>query len=244
MSHRQRWILPALAVLALALCSPQLAAQEGEVHKKTMMELFEATGLVGWLLVLCSVAGTGLVIEHIMNLRQSKLAPEDVSEELNALIEEENYDEALALCEEQPNYLTNVINSALQMRHAGYEEMIGGLESSAAAETLKLNTKISYLSLIGNIAPLLGLLGTVTGMISSFQVIETLKAPTPRDLAVGVYESLVNTTMGLFVALLFLSAYFVFKNNVSKMSVSINLRAVDMLKHLAGQHGHHQVTAK
>ena len=72
-------------------------------------------------------------------------------------------------------------------------------------------------------------------MITSFQRIETLKAPTPGDLAVGVYESLVNTTMGLFIALMFLTAYFVFKNNVSKMALSINLQAVEMLKHLAGK---------
>jgi biopolymer transport protein ExbB len=125
------------------------------------------------------------------------------------------------------------------MRHAGYEEMIGGLESAVAEETLKVNTHISYLSLIGNIAPLLGLLGTVTGMITSFQRIETLKAPTPGDLAVGVYESLVNTTMGLFIALLFLTAYFMFKNFVSKMTLSMNLQAVDMLKHLAGTEKEH-----
>jgi biopolymer transport protein ExbB/TolQ len=70
-------------------------------------------------------------------------------------------------------------------------------------------------------------------MISSFQVIENMKAPTPGDLAKGVYESLVNTTMGLFIAIIFLVAYFVFKNKVTKLTLSINLQAVDMLKHLA-----------
>src|SRR4029453_11264937 len=132
--------------------------------------------------------------------------------------------------EERPTYLTNLVGAALTMRHAGYEEMIGGLESAAAEETLKLNTHISYLSLIGNVAPLLGLLGTVTGMITSFQKIETLKAPTPGDLAVGVYESLVNTTMGLFIAIMFLTIYFFMKNKVTKMTLEINLRGVQMLK--------------
>jgi biopolymer transport protein ExbB len=234
MNNLKHWFLvPAFAACFLLGGAAQ-AAQEGGVHRKSMMELFESTGLVGWLLVGCSVAGTTLVIEHIINLRRAKLAPDDQAEELRELIDQEAYEDAIAVCEEQPTYLSNLVSAALQMRHASHEDMIGGLEAAAASEGLKLNTKISYLSLIGNIAPLLGLLGTVTGMISSFQVIETLKAPTPRDLAVGVYESLVNTTMGLFVALVFLSAYFIFKNNVSKMSLSINLQAVDMLKHLAG----------
>ncbi len=224
-----------LLILPLLLAAPVRAQEEPEVHGKSMMELFETTGIVGYLLVLCSVVGTTLVIEHVVNLRRDKLAPEDLGEELQALIDDHSYDDAQELCQERPSYLSSVVGSALAMRHAGYEEMIVGLESAAAEETLKLNTKISYLSLIGNVAPLLGLLGTVTGMITSFQRIETLKAPTPGDLAVGVYESLVNTTMGLFIALLFLTAYFVFKNNVSKMALSINLQAVDMIKHLAGK---------
>jgi biopolymer transport protein ExbB/TolQ len=149
------------------------------------------------------------------------------------LDEMERYEEAIEICNESPGYLTNVAGAALRMREAGYQEMISGLEAAANEETFKLNTKISYLSLLGNVAPLLGLLGTVTGMISSFQTIETLKAPTPGDLAKGVYESLVNTTMGLFIAIVFLTVYFLFKNKVSKLCLSINLQAVDMLRHLA-----------
>jgi biopolymer transport protein ExbB len=180
------------------------------------------------------VAGTTLVIEHMVNLRREKLAPAMLAGDLEALINEEQYDEAIELADQEGGYLSNLIGSALRMRHAGYEEMVTGLEAAANEETFKLNTKISYLSLIGNVAPLLGLLGTVTGMISSFQTIETLKAPTPGDLAKGVYESLVNTTMGLFVAIIFLTIYFVFKNKVSKMCLSINMQAIDMLRHLAG----------
>src|SRR6185369_428545 len=108
------------------------------------------------------------------------------------------------------------------LRHAGYELMIGSLEQAAAEEAFKVQAKISYLSLLGNVAPLLGLLGTVTGMISSFQVIETLKAPTPKDLAKGVYESLVNTTMGLFISIVFLSAFFFMKNKVSDITLQAN----------------------
>src|SRR5262245_20266404 len=232
-------ILRVLGAAPLLLCAtalPVFALQEeegGHGNKKTWLELFETTGPVGYLMLGCSIAGTTLVIEHMVNLRRDKLAPTVLACDLEALINEEEYDQAVELCDENPCYLANVVGSALRMRDAGYQEMIAGLEAAANEETFKLNTKISYLSLIGNVAPLLGLLGTVTGMISSFQVIETLKAPTPGDLAKGVYESLVNTTMGLFIAILFLTLYFLFKNKVSKMCLSINLQAVDMLRHLA-----------
>ena len=230
----------ALALLVFLIPSPVFALQEGEGEgpKKTWLELFETTGPVGYLMLFVSIIGTTLVIEHIVSLRREKLAPEVLAGDLEALINEEEYDQAVTICDENPGYMANIIGSALRMRDAGYQEMIAGLEAAANEETFKLNTKISYLSLIGNVAPLLGLLGTVTGMISSFQVIETLKAPTPGDLAKGVYESLVNTTMGLFIAILFLTLYFFFKNKVSKMCLSINLQAVDLLKHLATSKAH------
>lgn len=228
----------AAALVFFALNSTAFAAAiQEDPHKstKTLLQLFEATGWVGYLMVLCSVIGTTLVIEHMVSIRREKLAPDSVAGELQALINEEQYDQAVELCDEEGSYLSNLVGAALRMRAAGYGEMIAGLEAAATEETFKLNTKISYLSLIGNIAPLLGLLGTVTGMISSFQVIETLKAPTPGDLAKGVYESLVNTTMGLFLAIVFLTAYFLFKNKVSKLSLSVNLQAVDLLRHLAAE---------
>lgn len=226
------------AFLLIALASTAFAEDGAVVPKKSMLELFQTTGLVGWLLLFVSMGGTALVIEHFVNLRLEKLAPERVSGELEALINEEKYDEAVDLADSEGGYLSGLIGSALRMRHAGYDEMIGGLEAAAAEESFKLTSKISYLSLLGNVAPLLGLLGTVTGMITAFQKIETLKAPTPGDLAHGVYESLVNTTMGLFIAIIFLTMYFVFKNKVTKMTLSMNLRGVDMLKHLAGQTAH------
>jgi len=233
---RTALLLAAAPLLFSLLAAPAAAFQEGgEGHtkKKTWLQLFATTGPVGYLMLGCSVAGTTLVIEHLVSLRRDKLAPAVLAGDLEALINEEQYDQAVELCDENPCYLGNVVGSALRMRDAGYQEMIAGLEAAAGEETFKLNTKISYLSLIGNVAPLLGLLGTVTGMISSFQTIETLKAPTPGDLAKGVYESLVNTTMGLFIAIVFLTVYFLFKNKVSKMCLSINLQSVDMLRHLA-----------
>jgi len=230
------WTL-VLTVSALMFLSTAAFAFQEEAVKpdKTVMELFESTGFVGWMLVGCSVIGTALAIEASVSLRREKLAPAALAEELESLINEERYDEAIELSEEEGGYLASLIGSALQMRHAGYDEMIQGLEASANEQSFKLNTKISYMSLIGNVAPLLGLLGTVTGMISSFQEIEKLKAPTPADLATGVYESLVNTTMGLFIAIIFLTIYFLFKNKVSKLTLSINLQAVGMLRHLAAE---------
>jgi biopolymer transport protein ExbB len=240
MKSSRKSLAVTIAVIALAVLSQNAFAEEAAVgHTKSVMELFEATGIVGYLMVGLSIAGTALTIEHIINIKREKISPPEVSEELSALLEEGNHDEAQEVAENSGGYVGTLVGAALRARNAGYEEMIGALELSAAEETFKLQAKISYLSLIGNTAPLLGLLGTVTGMISSFQVIETLKAPTPKDLAGGVYESLVNTTMGLFVAIVFLLIYFVYKNKVTKLCLAMNVEAVDILKPIAAQHAAH-----
>jgi biopolymer transport protein ExbB len=236
MNLRTKKILIVAAFACFVLASSALAQDAFHTApKKTWWQLFQATGPVGWLMVITSMTGTAFVIEHLVNVRREKIAPTPLAQDLQALIEEGQYDEAIELCDQEGGYLSNLVGSALRMRSAGYGEMISALEQAAIEEQFKLTTKVSYLSLIGNIGPLLGLLGTVTGMIASFQVIENLKAPTPKDLATGVYESLVNTTMGLFIGIVFLTAFFLYKNKVTAMSLSINLQAVELLSSMVGK---------
>jgi len=216
------------ALLLVVMCfSVAFAAAEGdegdkEVVKKSWFDLFKSTGLVGILLVLTSVIGTALLIQYMVNVNETKLGNPTLLSEVEALLSENDVDGAYTLAQSDQSYAGKVIAGAIGRSVGGYEEARKGAEEASTVEAFRLNAKMSYLSLIGNIGPLLGLLGTVTGMITSFQKIETMKSPTPADLAVGVYESLVNTTMGLFIAIIFLSGYFFMKNKVSDLSLRIN----------------------
>lgn len=206
------------------------ASDDGEnVEKKSWWDLFKTTGIVGILLVITSVVGTALTIQYAVNLRQEKLGPPHLISELETLLAEKNFEQALAVCDADRSYLARIVAGAVVRGEAGYEEMKKGMEESIMEEAFRLNAKISYLALIGNIAPLLGLLGTVTGMVTSFQKIEQMKSPTPADLATGVYESLVNTTMGLFAAIVFLTVAFFFKNKISGTTLSLNTIAGELL---------------
>jgi len=231
-----------LAALAIVLLPTVALAQEA-AKQQSAWELFQHTGIVGWLMVLCSVSGMALVIEHIVNIRREKLSPTPLIQDLEALISEGSYDEAIEMCEQEGGYVSTLVKAGLLMRNLGYEEVINSVGLAAEEEGFKLQAKISYLSLIGNIGPLLGLLGTVTGMITAFQRIEQMKAPTPKDLASGVYESLVNTTMGLFIGITFLTCFFIYKNMVTRMSLQMNLQAVELMRALADKeaaaHGKH-----
>ena len=196
---------------------------------KSWFDLFKSTGLVGILLVATSMIGTALLIQFMVTMSESKLENHAVMAEVENLISQGQVDEAYQMASEDKSYSSRLIAGALARSFGGYEETKKGLEETAVVEAFRLNSKISYLSLVGNVGPLLGLLGTVTGMISSFQVIETLKSPTPGDMAHGVYESLVNTTIGLFIAVVFLTAYFFMKNKVSDLTLRINNQVGEML---------------
>src|SRR5258708_2727757 len=127
MKASRRTLMVALALVAVAVLSQSAFAEgEGE-HKKSVLELFKSTGLVGWLMVMVSVAGTALTIEHFINIKREKISPPEVSEELSALLEEGNYDEAQEVAENHGGYVPNLVAAALRSRNAGYEEMIGSL---------------------------------------------------------------------------------------------------------------------
>ena len=229
----RRWTTLLVAVGFLLVLGTVFAAEGGgesaEVHKKSLLDLFQSTGIVGILMVILSVIGTALLLQYLVNYTEPKLSNITILSEVEQLLGEGDVPSALEVAQSDRSYTGIVLTGALSRSTGGYEEVKHGFDECAAVEAYRLNANLSYLSLVGNIGPLLGLLGTVTGMISSFQVIETMKAPTPGDLAVGVYESLVNTTMGLFVAIIFLTAYFFLKNRVSDILLRINNQIGEVL---------------
>jgi biopolymer transport protein ExbB len=229
----RRWMTALFAVgLMLVVVGTVFAGEGGgdvEVRKKSLLDLFQSTGIVGILLVILSVIGTALLLQYLVNYTEPKLNNPGLLSEVEQMLGEGDINSALEVAQSDRSYVGLVLTGALSRSFGGYEEVKHGFDEAAAVESYRLNANLIYLSLVGNIGPLLGLLGTVTGMISSFQVIETMKAPTPGDLAVGVYESLVNTTMGLFVAIIFLTAYFFLKNRVSDILLRINNQIGEVL---------------
>jgi biopolymer transport protein ExbB len=235
----RKWIVPVLMVAFVLILMGTDTALANEGHgdgsgKKTLWELFKATGIVGIVIVLLSIVGTALSIQYGMEIREQNLLPPYLVQEIDQLVEEEDYEGAAALCEKGDSYFAKILLAGFQAvgvgdSHAPMEAM----DFTAAEETFKLNAKISYINLMGNLGPLVGLLGTVTGMISSFQVIASLKNPTPKDLSEGVYESLVNTTMGLAIALAFMTVFFIYKNKIQKMTLMANTIAHDVLKRVS-----------
>lgn len=195
-------------------------------------------GVVGYIILAMSVASLALAIEFAVTLKRDKFAPPEILVELETLLEEEQYEEAIALCESSKNYMTTCLGASLAKLGEGHEKMVESAMAAMDEENLKLMQKIGYESLIGNVAPMMGLFGTVQGMIDAFITIATKSQPSPAELATGIYVALVTTFQGLMVAIPALAFLFYFKNKAQRITFELGgviLEFVERFKAIANE---------
>ena len=204
------------------LCASAAWAQGGPdemVAERTFLDNIKAGGIIGYVIILLSVAGLALTIEHFVSLRRDKLIPPYIVSELEGLFDEEEYEEAMDLCESDESMLARVVGAGLAKIGGGYVQMKEAIDEVGEEEATNLTQKISYLSLIAGIAPMLGLLGTVAGMIEAFDTIAVRKGATnPSDFAGSISKALITTFLGLLVAIPTTSFYLFFRNRVMKLA--------------------------
>ena len=206
------------SVLAWAFLVPGvLLAQEPAVKEVTLFDHLAAGGVIGGIILLCSIGGVSLAITFAVQIRRDVLVPPELLGQVEELFEDEDYEEAFHACEEHPSFLASVLSSGLAKRDGGgsYEEIRDAMEETSDVEATRLHQKVGYLQLIAAIAPMLGLLGTVSGMIATFTKIATATVqPKPADLAGGISQALVTTFLGLTVAIPMTVVYAIFRNRV------------------------------
>ncbi|MEM6331441.1 MAG: MotA/TolQ/ExbB proton channel family protein [Planctomycetota bacterium] len=197
---------------------PQALAQAAPPTDGVLDILF-AGGVTGLLIVLLlaalSMIALALAVEHLLTLRTGVLAPEGLAERFTQQLTDGSLPGAAQACDRQPSFLAAILRTAISEAEGGWPAVEKALEDATAEQAARLMRKIEYLSVIGNIAPMVGLLGTVVGMIFAFQeVANTQGAARAAELASGIYQALVTTVGGLLVAIPALAAYAVFRNRV------------------------------
>ncbi|MDX1944881.1 MAG: MotA/TolQ/ExbB proton channel family protein [Pirellulaceae bacterium] len=165
-----------------------------------------------------SLTAAFLVFDNLLLVRKSELIPDGLSDEVRRHLAENNSAEAIAACKEKPGFLSFVLLHGLAEMEAGWSEVEKGMEDAIAEQAARLFRRIEYLSVIGNIAPMVGLLGTVTGMLLAFkQVAETEGSAGAAQLADGIYQALVTTVVGLIIAIPALGAFALFRSRVDQL---------------------------
>ena len=211
-----------------------------ESQSRSFLSIIFSGGLIGFLillsLLLLSLAAVALAVEHLMTIRESVLMPPGLAEQVRSHLSAGNRAAADQTCQANPSFLSFVLRAGLAEVEGGWAAVEKALEDATAEQAARLFRKIEYLSVIGNIAPMIGLLGTVIGMIFAFQeVADTQGAARAAQLAEGIYTALVTTVGGLLVAIPSLAGFAIFRNRVDQLVAEASyaaLHAVAPLKRL------------
>ena len=218
-----------LVAVFLVVSAAVFAAAPADTEKKatvtdegaTVFDTIKAGGPIGFFIIFLFGVAIALTIEHLMTIRRGIIMPPEVLADVEECFEKEEYEQAIAVCEEQPTFFTSVVAAGLSRINAGYKQMEEAMAEAGEEAATGLQQKVSYLALIANIAPMLGLLGTVQGMISAFGKIKGSAAPNPQDLAGSIELALVTTFLGLIVAVPVMCVYHFFKNKVQKVVLEV-----------------------
>jgi biopolymer transport protein ExbB len=187
-------------------------------------------GYIGYILWALSVGTGALIVKYFIDIRRMNILPPDVYEQIQGQFEEKQYREAIELTANEPSYLSYVIHAALSEASHGYPAMERAMEEAAEERTTKLLRHIEWLNLIGNISPMLGLMGTVWGMIMAFfKIVEKGGTPDPAQLADAIGLALVTTLLGLAIAIPALSIYAVMRNRIDSLSSEAMLASQELI---------------
>ncbi len=213
--------------------APQPVPQAPEQQEKkgmNLLQLIKYGGIVGHTIIVLSFVAVALSIEYAYTIRPAKLAPPKDIAVIKKLIREGKIDEFKKMDQRKMSYLTRVVVAGLNDLHFGYGSMIKAMEDTSEMLNAHIARKVEHLNLISNIAPMLGLLGTVTGMLRCFNAISQIRGTVePQMLAQGIFEALVTTVEGLIVGIPALYLYAIFRNRVDEYTGQASLIAEELV---------------
>jgi biopolymer transport protein ExbB len=172
-----------------------------------MFEIVKAGGIVMLPLILCSILAAAITIERLWTLRGQRVVPEELVDKVWRWVENRTLSDNQVLALQQHSPLGRVLAAGLVNRHRDRSLMIEAIEDAGRHVAHELERYLNTLGTIAAISPLLGLLGTVTGMIRTFKAITVAGVGNPAAMASGIAEALITTAAGLIIAIPALAAY-------------------------------------
>jgi len=198
-----------------------------------MWEFMQKGGPIMWPILLCSVIAFAIVIERLIRLRQEQIDTKSFMEQISKSIKRNKIMEALDLCDRTGGPIAAILKAGILKHDRVRSEVREAIEDAGVHELPRLERNLPVLATVAHIAPLLGLLGTVTGLVKAFQVIETkataLNPVNPGDLAGGIWEALLTTIFGLMVAIPTLVAYNYLVSRVDGFVLDMERSATDLM---------------
>ncbi len=250
-----------LAILMLSLVfASQAFAQEGEAaetdapaaaavadmgdvappaRKSYLGWAYESLG-PGYSLVFLSLSFTllSLFVMNLVKVSRSNIAPPELIEAFEAHLNAKQYSEAYDLASTDDSFLSKVLSAGLGKLSGGgdYPQAIEAMQEVGEEENMEIEHRLSYMALIGTISPMVGLLGTVQGMIASFNVIATSPVtPKPSELAQGISTALFTTLIGLAIAIPAIAIYNILRNRAARLVLEVGIVTEGLMNRFRNQ---------
>lgn len=232
-------LLPALFAIALFAIATQwiliqpLSAQETEVSteeaaaiggEKSLIDMYKAGGWAMYPLTLLSIGGFGLIVYNFMAVRPEPILNTEATLQIDEALQNLDIAKAKTICQENPSPTTNIIEAGMNrvdVDNYDAEQVKEAIEESSAEELAGPFVLINYLSVVGSLSPMVGLLGTVSGMVKAFNVIEAEGAGSAQALAGNISEALITTATGMIIGIPAMFFFFFFKNRYGKITSRI-----------------------
>ena len=238
-------LLAALVLLPALGFAQEMVMDEGAAASAEEsaggMGLFAVIASSGWLgfilwaaLLGCSIAAAWLAIDFFVTINPKKIIPENLVNDVREAMEQGDVMKALQRCEQDQGPLPSILMAGFRNVKEGFEVIQEQVGAAADLESEKLMQRVAYLSMCGSIAPMLGLLGTVQGMIYAFANLASSQAGAAQQsmLAMNIAQALWTTAAGLCVAIPAVSLYTVFKNRLARIILRMEGLTMDLIKAL------------
>ncbi len=195
-----------------------------------LWDYFSQGGLMMWPLLACSILGVIFIIERIIAYYRVKGDTAEIVSAVRESILKRELRRSIEICENYDHPVAITLKSGLLRFGKPHEEIEKAMESVALHEVSKLEKGLWVLATVANIAPLFGFLGTVTGMIASFEGLAEVGLGQPEVVAGGISEALITTATGLMIALPVQAAYNYFNNRVAQFALDMEISASVLLE--------------
>ena len=195
-------------------------ADQPQVIEKSLMDMWNAGGWTMYPLGLFAIFGTTLIIYNAISIRQKKFLNPTGVKEVEKLVGQLQIAEAIEYCEKNPSPITNIIGSGLaraDIREIDVQAVESAMEEASVEEFATPYVFINYLSVIASLAPMMGLYGTVSGMVKAFNTIAAEGAGSASKLADNISEALITTATGMIVGIPAMFFFFLFKQSYGKI---------------------------
>jgi biopolymer transport protein ExbB len=208
----------------------ETTAPTGE--EQSMLEFFFKA--LGWFYTIVFLAISfvfvALVVMNLLAARRENIVPVALVQGFEQHLNDRKYQEAYELAKNDDSFLGQVLSAGLAKLSQGYPQAIEAMQEVGEEETMKLEHRLSYIALIGTVSPMVGLLGTVDGMVASFMVIARSEtAPRPSELAIGISTALITTLVGLWIAIPAIAIYGILRNRFQRLTLEVGIVAESLM---------------